>query len=436
MKKIILLSCLFWFAKNSQCQSLYFPPIAGNTWDTLSAASLGWCTDKVDTLYDYLEANNSKAFILLKDGKIVFEKYFGTFTVDSIWYWASAGKSLTSFVVGMAQQESFLSVHDTTSDYLGTGWTIAPAQKELAITIRNQLTMTSGLDDGVPDNHCTEDTCLKYLADAGTRWAYHNAPYTLLDSVIESATGSTLNNYLQQKIKTPTGMTGLYVKVDYDNVYYSKPRSMARYGLLMLNRGKWDNTPILTDTTYYNSMINTSQALNPSYGYLWWLNGKSSYMVPGLQIQIPGSLSPHAPADMYAALGKNGQMLNIVPSQNLVWLRMGNAPNAGLVPFLMNDTIWEKLNLIMCTPNTVTDINKQKVFIEIYPNPVASSLWVDIKNTLYNVEMTDLSGRQLLQKKNNIGKSMVNTESIQDGIYLLSVITQNDKQVFKIQIAH
>ncbi|MEZ5069123.1 MAG: hypothetical protein R2847_11860 [Bacteroidia bacterium] len=38
--------------------------------------------------------------------------------------------------------------------------------------------MTSGLDDGVPDNHCTYDSCLVYLADAGTRWAYHNAPYT------------------------------------------------------------------------------------------------------------------------------------------------------------------------------------------------------------------------------------------------------------------
>ena len=238
MKRIIfILIGFFSLAHRANAQALYFPPVVGNTWDTLSAGSLGWCTDKVDTLYDYLASNNSKAFILLKDGKIVFEKYFGTFTVDSAWYWASAGKSLTSFIVGIAQQENLLSINDTTSNYLGNGWTIAPLQKERAITIKNQLTMTTGLDDGVADNHCTIDTCLQYLADADTRWAYHNAPYTLLDSVLESATGTSLNNYFQQKIKTPTGINGIYIPSGFNNVFYSKPRAMARFGLFILNKG-------------------------------------------------------------------------------------------------------------------------------------------------------------------------------------------------------
>ena len=50
--------------------------------------------------------------------------------------------------------------------------------------------MTTGLDDNVPDNDCTSDTCLVYNADAGTRWAYHNAPYTLLQDVMDNATGN------------------------------------------------------------------------------------------------------------------------------------------------------------------------------------------------------------------------------------------------------
>ena len=119
MKKICILILFVATLQTSKAQSLYFPPTTGNTWDTLSATSLGWCTNQVDTLYDYLSTNNTKAFILLQDGKIVFEKYFGNFTVDSIWYWASAGKSLTSFVVGIAQQEAALSINDTTSSYLG-----------------------------------------------------------------------------------------------------------------------------------------------------------------------------------------------------------------------------------------------------------------------------------------------------------------------------
>jgi len=435
MKKICILILFVTTLQTSKAQSLYFPPTTGNTWDTLSATSLGWCTNQVDTLYDYLSTNNTKAFILLQDGKIVFEKYFGNFTVDSIWYWASAGKSLTSFVVGIAQQEAALSINDTTSSYLGTGWTVAPLQKELGITIRHQLTMSSGLDDGVPDNACTIDTCLQYLADAGTRWTYHNAPYTLLDSVIASATGVSLNNYLLQKIKVPTGMTGIYVKNDFNNVFYSKPRSMARYGLLMLNKGKWDNTPIMTDTNYFQSMISSSQSLNPSYGYLWWLNGKSAYMVPGLQIQIPGSLSPAAPADMYAALGKNGQMLNIVPSKNLVWLRMGDAPNAGIVPFLMNDTIWQHLNKIMCTPNTLEAFNEKTSFVNVYPNPSSDDLHISLRDDrMVDIDIIDLYGNNLYKIKQHSGHLQIHIDHWPKGIYAIRVSSKKGQQVLKVAI--
>ena len=60
---------------------------------------------------------------MLKDGKIAIEKYFGTFTKDSLWYWASAGKTLTAFLVGQAQENGLLSISDSTSKYLGSGWT-------------------------------------------------------------------------------------------------------------------------------------------------------------------------------------------------------------------------------------------------------------------------------------------------------------------------
>src|SRR6478736_2731994 len=78
----------------AKSQSLYFPPLTNNTWDTIAPASLGWCQPAIDSLYSYLEQTNTKAFMILKDGKIVLEKYFGNYTVDSIHYWASAGKSL------------------------------------------------------------------------------------------------------------------------------------------------------------------------------------------------------------------------------------------------------------------------------------------------------------------------------------------------------
>ncbi len=326
----------------------YFPPVGSTIWETTSAAPLGWNETELTNLYTYLQQKNTKAFIIIKNGKIVAEKYFGTFTVDSNWYWASAGKTMTAFLVGIAQSEGLLNINNKSSAYLGTGWTALPLAKENLITVRHQLTMTSGLDDGVTDNDCTLPACMQYKADAGTRWAYHNAPYTILDKVVEAATGTSYNNYFQQKIRTPIGMNGLYIKTGYNNVLYSTPRSMARFGLLLLNKGKWDKQTILPDTGYFNAQVNSSQSLNNSYGYLTWLNGKTSHMLPSTQIVFNGALAANAPADMYAALGKNDQKIYVVPSQNLVVVRMGDsAGNPQLAVSSFDNELWGKLKTII-----------------------------------------------------------------------------------------
>ena len=372
MKHVCLLLSLLSFS--ARAQNLYFPPINNNlAWDTVSPQSLGWCTDKIDSLYDFLESENSKAFIVLKDGKIVLEKYFGTFTADSIWYWASAGKTLTSFLVGKASEDGILSLNDSTSRFLGTGWTAEPPQKERLITIRHQITMTTGLDDAVPDNHCTLDTCLRYKADAGTRWAYHNAPYTLLEKVLENASGTDINLYTQQKLKNQTGITGIWLQPGYDNVFYSKPRSMARFGLLVQNHFRWNTTSLLSDTAYIQQSTSTSQPLNLSYGYLWWLNGKSSFRLPGSQVNFPGSIAPDAPADMFAALGKNGQIISIAPSKGIVMVRMGNSGSNSEVSFLLCNQIWQRLNAVLCATTATRPLEATTPF-SVLPNPVKDEI--------------------------------------------------------------
>ncbi len=423
---IFLLLLLTAFA--SRAQTTYFPPLIGTAWDTVSATSLGWCPDQLDSLLDYVGQRNSKAFLLIKDGKIVAERYYGTFTIDSLWYWASAGKSLTGFLTGLAQESGYLDIGDTTSSYLGQGWTSCTTQQEERITIRNQLTMTTGLNDGVPDKDCTDNTCLQYLADAGTRWAYHNAPYTLLDPVIESATGRTLTQFFNQRLTSTTGMTGFYFQSGYNNVFVSKPRSMARFGLLMLNRGHWNGTAVMNDSLYFNAMVNSSQSLNPSYGYLWWLNGKTSFMAPGFQLQFPGSWSPAAPPDMFAAMGKNGQMLNIVPSMNLVWLRMGEEPNGNLVPFLFNDTIWQKLNAVMCSS---TSIITPTLADEIAVFPSVAAYTVSITSPACRLQVMDASGRMVYQLPLDGTLTNVPLDAIQNGIYFFRFVTVDGRVALK-----
>ena len=301
---------------------LYFPPLSSSTWETISPQELGWNTNATAALNTLLEEKNTKAFIILKNGRIAMETYFGSFTRDSIWYWASAGKTLTAFTVGIAQENNLLNIDELSSMYLGKGWTSAEMVKENAITVRNQLTMTSGLNDLFFD--CVSPDCLRYTADAGTRWAYHNGPYTLLQNVVSAAAGTTFTSYFNTELRDKIGMNGFWLSTNgSNNVYFSNARSMARFGLLNLNMGTWENTVLLGDMNYITSMSTSSQDLNLSYGYLWWLNGKDSYRVPGSQVEFPGFLIPNAPADTYAGLGKNDQKLYIVPEQELVVVRLG-----------------------------------------------------------------------------------------------------------------
>lgn len=328
--------------------SLYFPPATG-TWATTTPQAAGWKTTDLSALYTFLEQKNTKAFIVLHQGRIVAERYFGTFTVDSNWYWASAGKTVTALLTGMAQEDGHLRLSDASRQYLGTGWTSATPAQEAAITIRHQLTMTTGLQDAVADRDCTEPGCLTYLAPPGTRWAYHNAPYTLLDKVLENATGKSFNAYFQEKIRNPTGMNGLWLRNGaYNNVYFSTPRSMARFGLLLLAKGRWQSNVLLRDTAFLKDMTNPSQNLNVSYGYLTWLNGQSSHMLPIVRPVFPGALVPNAPPDMYAALGRDDQKLYVVPSKGIVIVRMGlPAGNVQLAVSSFDNELWGYLKAIL-----------------------------------------------------------------------------------------
>jgi CubicO group peptidase (beta-lactamase class C family) len=350
---VLLLGFLFFSCKKETNQepnlpaTIYFPPNTG-AWETTTPASLGWNITALNSTYDFLQQKNTKAFIILHNGSIVAEKYFGSFTADSIWYWASAGKTLTAMLVGIAQKEGLLNLNDPAGKYLGAGWTSLGAAQEQQITIRHLLTMTSGLDDGVAENHCTLPACLQFKAAPGTRWAYHNAPYTLLEKVVEAASGKTYNAYFQEKIRNRIGMNGIWIKNGWNNVYFSNPRSMARYGLLMLANAKWNSAPILNDQVFFNAMINTSQNINLSYGYLTWLNGKASHMLPTVQFVFNGNMVPNAPADMYAALGRDDQKIYVVPSKKLVVIRMGeSAGNVQLAVSSFDNELWGYLKQVI-----------------------------------------------------------------------------------------
>ena len=317
----------------------YFPPNNSDIWESVTLNN--WDQTKLQPLLDFLELKNSKGFIILHKGKIVLEHYMNGHAASSNWYWASAGKTLTTTVVGIAEDDNLLDINAKVSDYIGTGWTNTTLAQENLITNKNLLNMTSGLDDANGDD--VSPSQLNYIANAGSRWAYHNV-FVKLQDVVAQSSNETWMSYFNSELKNKIGMNGTWIPFGNANVYWSTARSMARFGLMISAQGKWNDSQIVSQN-YLNEAINPSQSINDAYGYLWWLNGKRSYHLPQSQVEFQGQLIPNAPTDMYCALGKNDQKIYIVPSCDLVIVRQGEAADSSVfgVSDFDND-LWQKIN--------------------------------------------------------------------------------------------
>jgi CubicO group peptidase (beta-lactamase class C family) len=323
----------------------YFPPIAGNEWEKTSPSTLGWNESQIPTLLDFLEEKNSKSFLILVNGRIVVEEYFDGHTSSTTWKWNSAGKTLTTATIGIAEEEGLLDIQAPATRYLGPGWTAMPLAKENLITSRHLLTMASGIND---ENQLVIRPNLTYLADAGTRWSYHNVFQKLMD-IVSEVSGQDFEAYFDSRLGQKIGMEGFWNKGPIFTIYHSTTRSMGRFGLLALNKGKWSEEQIVNADFFTESMA-TSQDINPSYGYLWWLNGKAKFMIPGGQTVYPGSLIPNAPSDLVAAMGAEDQRIYVVPSKNMVIVRMGNASDPKDPSFALSgfdQALWAKINAVI-----------------------------------------------------------------------------------------
>jgi CubicO group peptidase (beta-lactamase class C family) len=328
-------------------QTRYFPALTTDVWETVSPAAVGWDTTALRVALDWAGTQRSTAVIVLWRGRIAAERYWQGWTLSKDSIIASAGKSVTAFLIGMLQEQGRLRLADPVNGLLGSGWSRS-ATSEARITIAHLLSMTSGLDDS-----------LSYVVEPDTRFFYNNPAYYQTFQVMTRAAGQPftlagLTQLSRSLLWDRIGMRTANWRFNIDTgepgfVLSCSARDMARFGLLVLNRGRWDGQVILADTAYQRAMLSSSSTSNPSYGYLWWLNGKAQHRIPGpyLLPTLSGPLVPSAPTDMVAALGKGDKKIYVVPSLELVVVRHGpEADVAGGNPLArsaFDEQLWARL---------------------------------------------------------------------------------------------
>ena len=198
--------------------------------------------------------------------------------------------------------------------------------------------MTSGL---TPD--------LSYEVAPDTKWSYNTPAYHFLMRVLESATGRERNDFTSEWLTIPIGMSNSswtprsWSSADIGVGFSTTARDLAKVGILIQSGGFWKGIPILGDADYLREMISPSQALFPSYGYLWLLNGQLS-CGPNLTLKDcdnPRPWTPFAPDNTVGMQGAGGRYLFVAPELGLVVSRIGSGPIAEGVAF--PSKFWELL---------------------------------------------------------------------------------------------
>ena len=327
-------------------------PARGAEWPAVPAAAMGLAPAALAEATSAAEANNSTAFLVGCREGLVAENYWQTergfegpmraptYLADgrSVEDVASVQKSVVSVMVGIALQKGLLRLDDVVSEHMGAGWSRAEPAHENVITVRHVLTMTSGLDRQS-----------RYVADPGTVWDYNlGSVWHTLKRVLESVADTPLNALLDAWLGEPLGfeqssfvgrpsddsipepMRGAFQYPDGRAVegFMTTARGLMRFGLAVLGGGATATMDLGIAPGHLEESLTPSTALNPSYGYLWWLNGQPFTVRPGTG-RRDGPVFPGAPASTVSALGALGRALHVVPSAGLVVVRMGGQPPEG-----------------------------------------------------------------------------------------------------------
>ena len=220
----------------------------------------------------------SEALVVLRNGKIVYESYFGK--KNEPIYAMSASKSFVSLAYGfMLADHSLASLDEPVVKY-DSAFDDVDARKA-STTIRHLLSQTSGLG---PGRALTGDPDIEHFADQspllfapGGAWQYSNNGVDFLSALTEKIAGKKLDAYLNEKLFTPLGIPETSWLLDTKGVPYGagelriRAIDMAKVGQVILDGGKWNGQQII-DPDWIAQSEAVSSSYNPQYGLLWWRN--------------------------------------------------------------------------------------------------------------------------------------------------------------------
>ncbi len=269
------------------------------------------------------------AFIVIKDTNLVFESYWEDYSENTLSSSFSMAKSFVSLLLGIALDEGLISsIDDPVEKYIPEF-----KGKKYTITIRDLLTMSSGLEWNESYHNPFSVTTKSYYGKnldklvlkckseypPAEKYKYIAANPQLLSIIIKNVTNKTLSQYFSEKIWKPLGAKNdASWSLDEEGgsekascCFNSNARDFARIGQLILHKGSWNNQQIVSKS-YLNEALNPASYLLDEnnqavdfYGFQWWISNYNK-------------------DNIYYARGILGQYIISIPNKNMVIVRLGH----------------------------------------------------------------------------------------------------------------
>ncbi len=291
-------------------------------WQAATPGSLG--VDEVALARAATEAeelDRMRSLVVVREGRVVLERYYHGFTSDSLADVRSVTKSVVSTLTGIALRQGALASLELTVGELLRPELGTPTPQQSSITVRDLLTMSGGFqwdESGTAEYNAWRRSgdFVRYLLDRplantpGSTFTYNSAAVHLLSTLLERAVGAPLFLHAGVTLFQPLGVSQVQWEFMSDNSVNGgagidlRPRDLARLGQLYLQEGRSGNQRILsrewvelaTSPAYeWSSRFGPIEDL--SYGYLWWIDRDRG---------------------AYLAWGYGGQFIYVAPSRALV----------------------------------------------------------------------------------------------------------------------
>jgi CubicO group peptidase (beta-lactamase class C family) len=290
-----------------------------NGWRTSPPDAQGMDPQKLTLMLQAVQAQqlNLHSLLIIRNGSIVSETYFQSYTAQTTHKVYSVTKSVMATLIGIAiDKRSIEGVKEPVADFFrGDAFQHPDAGKD-AMTLEDLLTMRSGLDwqeqDATFRDLYQSRDWVQYMLDTpmreppGQQFRYCSGCSHLLSAIIERRTGMNTRDFAQQTLFEPLGIHSVSWEQDRQGLPIGgwglqlTPRDMAKLGYLYLHDGEWDGQRIVS-TGWIKAAVErhtaTDSKLGLGYGYQWWT-------YPTMRA--------------YAALGRDGQTIFVVPDLRLI----------------------------------------------------------------------------------------------------------------------